>query len=397
MKRILLTLIVAFTAFANALAVDLIWGKATWNIQNGTVFEDINDINLQTIKLTFENFKNASTGKKYFISGDLLSVNYDIYVDDATEPIKETATGEMGGLEVVFDYKWVEGHSYRVVTTNAKLMYPNMATYITDTLSMSDTPYTISFSINGPEIVKTIEVEGTMALSIIDQTSQPTISTINTKEICTALGINNISEAEYIYGLCANGAYFPNYIDPCDGWRDADGEYTTYYGYDNASIRNILGHRPYPSVYCIKLNETCDTVSYFFYDYWKEYDPEEPESVPGTGSGAKMRVMRRASVPNTVYNDSIWAWNWTTEEGVDTTTLYRRSYRVTEGQDYKAGFIVMANGKAVTINATLHFVDGQTYEAYIKKERNSFDIDGDGRITAADITKLINIYLSKKQ
>jgi hypothetical protein len=98
-----------------------------------------------------------------------------------------------------------------------------------------------------------------------------------------------------------------------------------------------------------------------------------------------------------VYNDSIWAWNWTTEEDVDTTTLYRRSYRVTEGQDYKAGFIVMANGKAVTINATLHFVDGQTYEAYIKKERNSFDIDGDGRITAADITKLINIYLSKKQ
>ena len=115
-----------------------------------------------------------------------------------------------------------------------------------------------------------------------------------------------------------------------------------------------------------------------------------------------MRTPRRASVPNTVYNDSIWAWNWTTEEGVDTTTLYRRSYRVTEGQDYKAGFIVKANGKAAIINATLHFVDGQTYDAYIKeqegeKETTNGDLDGDGRITPADITKLINIYLSNKK
>lgn len=400
MKKILLALIITLTTFANALAVDLTWGKATWNIQDGTIFEDIDDINLTTVKLTFGNFTNTASGKKYFISGDLVAVEYDVYVDDATEPVRETSVGDMSSLEVTLNYKWTEGHRYKVITTNAVLTKPDMSTHKTDTLSMSSTPYTISFTINGPEIVKTINAEGIMSLNIINQnysniysrypmtdTIAPRLDPIGTKtfspidvnNICQILGVGGIDETE-VYGLNANGSYnagFRSY----DGWRDADGEYTKGYGNDNLGSYSIL------------LNETCDTISYYIHHTWNIYNPNEEESVPGTGMEARRRAMRYPAM-----NDTIW--DWTNEDG--TVTKYKRRYRVTEGEDYKAGFIVKANGKAVIINATLHFVDGQTYEAYIKeqegeKETTNGDLDGDGRITPADITKLINIYLSNKQ
>ena len=390
MKKTLLSLVVALATVLTANAQTWEWGTAEWNIEDGRVYENLDDLNLEGVVLTYPNPANYSL--TFF---NVISVHYDLYVDDATEPVPASASaqGAMGGgagpVSVLFDYEWVEGHSYKIVTTGAALVQANIATYTTDTLSLNYDSYTISFSIKGKELVKTIDVEGTMALTIVDQYDPLTFSLVDVNSINEALGINDISEAT-IYGLNVNGSYNPNFIDPYDGWRDADGEYTTYWGGWDAGH----GRNAYPAVYCIKINETADTVTYFFYDYWKEYNPEDPDSIDSPGTQAKMRA------PETVYNDSIWPWRWTDDDGVEQLTYYTRMYRVTEGQDYKASFAVLTSSKYVLINATLHFVDGETYEAYIKQQEEEEkpvkgDIDGDGVVTVNDITKLIEVYLNQ--
>ena len=345
MKRILLALVVIATTLS-ASAQTWEWGTATWNIEDGKVFESIDDLNANGVMLTFPNPTNYAL--TFF---NMVAISYDLYVDDNATPTHERASAQMSAA-IALDYHFVEGHSYRVVTTGAALAFANLATYTTDTLSTTTDSYTISFSIKGPELVKTIEVEGTMALTIVDQNYDPTYSLIDAQDICNALGIGAISEAE-VYGLNVNGSYNPYYIDPFDGWRDADGEYTNWSGNAGGGVYAILGHNPYPAVYCVKLNETADSVFYYFYDYWRDYDPDEPDVVPV--------VQSKRRVPETSYHNVIWDW----DNGDGTITQYRRSYRADEGTDYYASFIVKANKKSVVIRATLHFVSQEAYAAYL--------------------------------
>ncbi len=343
---ILLTLLVGLGAQAK----DWKWGTASWNIADGTTFESIEDFNDKGgVVLTFTN------PNKYTLTFfHVIAVNYDIYVDDATEPIKATSSAQQS-TEVNISYRFVEGHTYKLVTTEEMLCQANVATYTTDTLSSKKESYTISFTIQGPEQVKTIDVEGTMALTIVDQEYYKTFSLIDTQSICQALGINNISAAT-LYGLNANGSYceYEWYVETFDGWRDADGDFTTWYG----GYNKYDGHNAYPAVYCIKMNATCDSIYYHFYDYWKEYQEDEPDEIPGTGAGARLRA------PETSYNSIIWDWEWTDEEGNPQVTKYKRNYRCDEGKDYKAGFIFIANKKSAVINATLHFVSQEAFEEY---------------------------------
>lgn len=324
------------------------WGQATWNIPDGKVYEDINDLNGDGIVLSFPNPANFVLG--FF---DALGLDYNIYVDDATEPIEASASVRQG-TDIVLDYDYVEGHSYRIVTTSATLVRANIATRITDTLSINqEDSYTIRFSINGPEVVKTIDVEGTMALTIVDQTYFPTFSLIDTPSICEALGIASIDEAE-LYGLNPNGSLNAYFFDPrFDFWRDDKGNLTVYSGGAGGGVYDVLGHNPTFPAYCIKLNETVDTIRYYFYERWSEYTPDEPTEVPGTGF-----AKHRASV--------VWDWEWTDEDGNPQVTQYKRSYHVDEGQDYKAGFAIKANKKVVFINATLHFVSQETFAQYLE-------------------------------
>ena len=356
MKKLLLTTIVALATTLAAYAQNPFqWGTATWNIADGTVFESINDLKLQGLTLTYPN----PTGYTLTFF-NIIGVAYDLYVDDATEPIASSASSHQAGTAVDFATKYaddyVEGHRYRIVTTGAALAQANLATYTTDTLSTDATSYSISFEIKGPELVKTIEVEGTMALSIVSQEEQLTYSEIDVDAIKQALGIADINEAT-VWGLNVNGSYNPYYISPFDGWRDAEGEYTVWGG----NAYSQLGHNAYPAVYCMKLNATCDTVSYFFYDYWREYDPNEEES---TGGGTIQQAPARR-VPETHYNHIVWDW----DNGDGTVTQYTRNYRVDEGQDYKASFAVIANQKMVRINATMHFVSVDDYEKYLHMDQ----------------------------
>lgn len=353
MKKSLL----AFLALAMAMGMQAQtwqWGQATWNIPDGKVYEDINDLNGDGIVLSFPNPANFALG--FF---DMLAVSYNIYVDDATEPIEASASTRQG-TDIVLNYDYVEGHSYRIVTTGAALCRANIATFTTDTLSLNEADsYTINFSINGPEVVKTIDVEGTMALTIVDQTYFPTFSLIDTPSICEALGIANIDEAE-LYGLNPNGSLNAFFFDPrFDFWHDADGGLTVYGGGAGGGVYDVLGHNPYPAVYCIKLNETVDSIHYYFYDWWSDYTPDEPTELPSTGF-AKHRV------PTTSYNSVVWDWEWTDDDGNPQVTQYTRRYRVDEGQDYKAGFAIKANKKVVFINATLHFVSQETFAQYLE-------------------------------
>jgi len=380
MKQTLLTLVLALATAAGATAQTFTWGTAQWNLQDGKVYEDIDDLNLEGIVLTYPNPSNYTLT---FLQ--MVAISYDLYIDDATEPIQETSSARQS-TAITISHKWAEGHSYKIVTTGAVLAQANLATYTTDTLSSSTDSYTISFSIKGPQLVKTIEVEGTMALTIVDQEWFKTYSLIDAAGIKSALGISDISEAT-VYGLNLNGSYNPNYIDPFDGWRDADGEYTVWGGGAGGGVYDLLGHNPYPAVYSIKLSEKLDSVYYYFYDYWRDYDPNEPEVVPSTG-----QTKRRA--PNTSYHNVIW--DWENEDG--TITQYRRSYRCDEGTDYKAQFAVIANKKYVLINATMHFVSQEDFAEYLKQqeeqEKNPYDLDGDGVLSVTDITTLINIYLN---
>ena len=349
MKKFLLTFIAVLATVASADAQEWEWGTATWNIEDGRVYEDINDFNTPGVVLSYPNPTDY-----YLTFLNVIAVNYNVFVDEATEPVEYTSSAQMGA-DVKLSYHFLEGHSYKVVTTGAVLVQANLATYSTDTLSQNADSYTISFSIKGPELVKTLDVEGTLSLAVIDQNAEPAYSVVDTKAIVKALGINSLDEAT-IYALAADGAYVPReqHAGLYDGWRDADGEYTTYWG----GWDSYHGHNAYPAVYCIKLNETSDTISYFFYDYWSEYNPEQADTVGG--SGLNQAVKQR--VPETSYNNIVWEWY--DEEG-DSIIYYNRRYRVDEGSDYKGGFIYIANKKAVVVNATLHFVSQEDYAGYL--------------------------------
>ena len=347
MRKHLLTLTTALLFMVGAASAQSFeWGTATWNIQDGTVYDGIDQLNAEGIVLTYPNPTDYTLTML-----NMVAVNYNLYVDDATEPIKASASAR-GNTVVRFDYDYVEGHSYKIETTGALLAQVNLATFSADTLSTDDTSYTISFVVKGPELVKTIEVEGTMALTIVDQNTQLTYSALDTQEITQALGIDDISQA-MVYGLNLNGSYNIHHgPDYYDGWRDADGEYTLWGG----GYNTYAGHNAYPAVYCIKITPQADSIYYFFYDYWKLYDPNDPGEQGGSGI-----VQSRNRAPETSYHTILWDW----DNGDGTTTTYTRFYRCDEGKDYKASFAVVANKRMVRIDATLHFVSQDDYAAYL--------------------------------
>lgn len=368
MRKTLLSLIAAIAAMTSATAQTFEWGTATWNIEDGRTYDGISELNEEGIVLTYP---NPTDFQLTFLN--MIAVNYNLYVDDAAEPIQAGASAQ-GVTSVLFNYNYAEGHKYRIETTSAVLVQANLATYVTDTLSINTDSYTISFTINGPELVKTYDVEGTMSLTITDQEADLTYSLVDVQGIVSALGIEDLSQAE-IYGLNPNGSYNPYYSDYFDGWRDADGGFTLWWGGWNS----VDGHNAYPAVYCIKLSENSDSVYYYFYDYWDIYDPEQPDSVGGSGVGDAETVEaapRRA--PETSYNSVIW--DWVNEDG--SITQYSRRYRVDEGKDYKASFAFVANKKIVLLNATLHFVSQEEYATSIDETP----------VTAESNPSLIGIY-----
>lgn len=355
MKKSLLV-ILALALALGVQAKEWEWGTPTWNVANGKVYEDVFEVNAEGIILSYPN-----PSKFVLTAMNVLSVSYNLYVDDATEPIELAASALRQTTDVILEYDWVEGHSYRIETTGAALCQLNLATFKTDTVSLNKTAsYSLSFSIKAPDVVDVINVEGTMALSIVDQLATPTFSLIDVSNICEKLGINSIDEAEF-YGLNPNGSYNIFFFDPrFDFWRDADGGLSVWSGSAGNNVYSVLGHNPYPAVYSIKLNETCDSVFYYFYDYWRDYDPDEPSEVPGSGSGAKRRA------PATSFHNVVWDWEWVDEAGQPQVTQYMRSYRVDEGEDYKGGFAIRKDNKVVLINATLHFVSQEAYAQYLE-------------------------------
>ena len=377
MKKIYFLLLLIATSFSTANAQTFEWGTATWNIPDGKVFENIDEFNVDGVVLTYPNPANYTLT---FLNA--IGVSYDLYVDDATEPLKETASAQSSAA-VSFGYPFVEGHKYKIVTTGAALVFANLATYKTDTLSLNSDSYTLSFEIKGPELVKTIDVDAKMSLAITNQEAEKTVSLIDVNEVLSALGVGSIAEAN-IYGLKLNGAYVtyewygPDYFD---GWRDADGEYTSY----NGGWNRLDGHNAYPAVYCIKINQACDSITYFFYDYWKEYDPNAGTEIGG--GGVITPVKHRA--PETSYNSVIWDW---VDEGDGTTYQYTRMYRCNEGQDYKASFAIVANKKMVKINATLHFVSQEDYLTGVAALKPS-----DGEAVATEYYSIGGARLSSPQ
>lgn len=311
---------------------DIVWGIPAWNIDNAAVFSDIDDFNQTGVILTYPNPSNYTI--TFF---NLLTLSYDVYVDGNTTPISCVSSCQTG-TAIKLNYSFVEGHSYKIVTTGVLFALANLTTNSTDTLSLNSIDsYEISFSINGPELVKTINVEQNMSLEITDQTKPLTFSLIDQKDVLDALGVTSTSSVE-IYGLRTNGAYVPySYYGPdyFNGWRDADGEYTTREG-----GWNILdGHNAYPAVYCIQLNQTCDSVTYYFYDYWSVYNPSQ-------------EIKNKYKAPETHYNSIIWD----VQNADGTITKYKRNYRCDEGSNYSASFVVKANNRIVRINAVMHFL-----------------------------------------
>lgn len=322
------------------------WGTAEWNIQDGWVFESIDDFNATGVKLTYPNPTNYKLTML-----NVVAIDYDVFIDDSTDPVRYVSSGR-GVTEIVLSYPFVEGHKYKIVTNGAALAQVNLATFTTDTLWMDDVSYSISFTIKGPELVKTIDLDGYMSLSNTSQDYYLTYSIVDIQSILDALQVSDLSQTA-IFGLQTTGEYVgyewygPDYFD---GWRDADGDYTLWSGGWN----RLAGHNSYPAVYCIKLNQTADTVTYYFYDYWKEYDPDDTGEM---GGGTIEPTKHRA--PETSYNSMIWTW----DNGDGTTTDYNRMWRCDEGKDYKASFVIKANNKMARINATLHFVSMEEYEA----------------------------------
>lgn len=360
MKRTLLSFLMAILTAAGVSAQEWEWGTAKWNIEDGAVFYDIVNFNEKGgLSLSYPNPTNY-----YLTFFNMLAVSYNVYVDDATEPIEYTSSvqgrnmdgsdtaDEDGNYPIHFSFGFSEGHKYRIVTTGTVLAQANLATYSTDTLSLNTDSYSISFTIQGPELVKTIDVEAIMSLAITDQAADPTISEVDTVAIKEALGISALSEAA-VYGLNLDGSYieYEWYAEYFDGWKDADGDYTNY----NGGYDSYHGHNAYPAVYCIKMNATADTISYFFYDWWKEYNPDEGTELPGADVDGNVK----AKAPATSYNSTIW--DWEDEDG--TVYQYTRYYRCDEGKDYKSSFIYKANNKYVLLNATLHFLSIEDYNA----------------------------------
>lgn len=387
MKKLLLTILICMMAVSSASAQKTFqWGPAEWNIEEGWTFESYEDYNGIGVILTYPNPANYTLT---FLN--ILAVDYLVYKDDVEVP--DTASSSVQGSTIVknmpvrLSYDFLEGHSYKVVTTKAVLVQANLATYKTDTLSMNDDSYQISFSINGPELVKTINVEQYMSLAIMNQDSL-TFSEIDVNEILSVLDIPGITDAE-IYGLQSNDSYVPyEWYGPgyFDGWRDAAGDYTTYYGGYNQYAK----HNSYPAVYCIKLTETCDTVKYYFYDYWKEYNPEEPDTMSGSGiQAAKQRLSAPETLhkaPETHYNYVIVDWY---DEENDTTYQFRRNYRCDVGSDYKASFVVKTSEKYVLINATMHFVSEEDYLNPPVATKKG-DVNEDEKVDISDIVAVIN-------
>ena len=347
MKNFLLTLFLVLASVAGIQAQTFEWGTASWNIADGTEFDGIDEFSQKGLVLSFTNPADYALT---FLN--IIAVDYDLYIDGSTEAVNGFATGQ-GSTDVSFRLDaFAEGHQYRLVATKATLVQANLATFQTDTLTSTVLDLSVSFTVKGPELVKTIEVEATQALTITNQYNPLTFSLIDTDEVKELLGIQAISEAQ-VYGLNPNGSYNAYHASYYDGWHDVDGEYTTYYG----GWDSYNSHNAYPAVYCIKINETADTVSYFFYDYWRPYDPEEADTVGGSGV-----LQARREAPETSYNSIIWD-----AEPGDSVSQYIRSYRVDEGSDYKAGFVIIANKKYVRINATLHFVSQEDYAALQNK------------------------------
>ena len=341
MRKLLLTLTAVLLAVGlNAQTFE--WGTASWNIEDGKVYNGIEELNAEGITLTYANPSNYTLTPL-----NVATIEYDLFIDDATEPLAEQASAQ-GNVAITFGYPFAEGHKYKIVTKKALLAEVNLATLSADNIAEDATSYSISFTVKGPELVKTFDVEAYQSLSIIDQNENLTASVINTNEIIEALGIQSIDEAE-IFGLNPNGSYNKYYgADYYDGWRDADGDYTKYVsGWDA-----IAGRNAYPAVYSIKISNDADSVTYFFYDYWSEYNEDAPTE---TGGSTINGTRRRA--PETHYHNIVWEW----DNGDGTITKYNRSYRVDEGSDYKASFAVVANKKYVLINATLHFISQEAY------------------------------------
>ena len=231
------------------------WGTATWNTEDGIVYDGIAEFNAAGLALTYPN----PTGFNLTFL-HIIAVEFDIFVDGNETPVKSVSTAQ-GSNIVTVEHPFVEGHTYKLVSTRSLLAQANLATYTTDTLSVNTDSYSISFTIKGPELQKTIDVEAYMSLAITNQEYDKTVSKVDVADICATLGINDISEA-VMHPLSPNDSYC-DHMETFDWWRDADGEFTLY----NGGWNPIFGHNAYPAVYCIKTNAAADSVTYYFYDY----------------------------------------------------------------------------------------------------------------------------------
>ena len=392
MKKLLLLLLVCVASSLVASAqIKFEWGTPSWNIEDGWTFDSYEDYEQTGVILTYPNPTNYTL--TFF---QMLAVEYLVYKDDVEVPDTAYSSARQD-VAIRLSYDFLEGHSYKVVTTGAALAQANIATYTTDTLTQNSDSYQISFTIKGPELVKTINVEQNMSLAIENQDDPLTFSLIDVNEVLAALEIPSISDAA-IFGLQANGAYVSSEwygnetYKSFDGWRDADGNYTTWGG----GYNYLVGHNAYPAVYSIKLNETCDTVKYYYYDYWREYNPEESDTMGGSGivTPVKSRVPAVAGprrAPETHYNYVIVDWY---DEENDTLYQYRRNFRCDEGSDYKASFVVKTNEKYVLINATMHFVSVEDYLNPPVATKKG-DVNKDGGVDISDIVAIINQIAGK--
>ena len=116
MKKIYFLLLLIASTFSTANAQTFEWGTATWNIPDGKVYESIDEFAVDGLVLTYPNPANYTL--TFF---NAIGVNYDLYVDDAAEPIKAEASSRANTI-VTFNYPFVEGHKYKIVTTGAALV-----------------------------------------------------------------------------------------------------------------------------------------------------------------------------------------------------------------------------------------------------------------------------------
>ena len=86
-------------------------------------------------------------------------------------------------------------------------------------VTMEDVP------VINPEIVKTIEIEGFDLAETAYNADENHLPTFDVAEVCTALGIDNISNAETYIVNVTTGEFVKN---TTDGWRNADGDATAW-------------------------------------------------------------------------------------------------------------------------------------------------------------------------